>query len=209
MCSGSESQCTLFSRLVDSHRSLWWNCNSRCSCRNWLWHPLESWPMGSTLLSWARPNRVHYYKEAWACRNLFVHWQIWSANASRCFVLSRPYLKYFPGVRLLKNSTSSPIHGGGGGGGPPPQRHPPPRRTAKLPPPVLETVYKVQLLNRVTLLNIELGKVVTFSLSWCMPLEWLRCKENICNLSIHISNRVHLFFLATILGIFTHLYYFR
>lgn len=56
----------------------------------------------------------------------------------------RPYLKYFPGVRLLKNSTSSPI----GGGGPPPQRHPPPRRTAKLPPPILDTVYKVQALNR-------------------------------------------------------------
>lgn len=58
MCSGSESRCTLFGRLVDYHRSLWWNCNSRCSCRNWLRHPCQ---MGTTLL-WHWDN---YYKEAW------------------------------------------------------------------------------------------------------------------------------------------------
>lgn len=57
----------------------------------------------------------------------------------------RPYLKYFPGVRLLKNSTS-PIHGGG----PPPRKNDfaPPRRTAKLPPPILEKVYKFTALDR-------------------------------------------------------------
>ena len=65
-------------------------------------------------------------------------------------VLSRPYLKYFPGVRLLKNSTS-PMHGAG------PGRNfaaPPRRTTAKLPPPILEKVYKFTALDRVTLLNM-------------------------------------------------------
>lgn len=101
------------------------------------------------------------------------------------FVLSRPYLKYFPGVRLLKNSTS-PIHGAG----PPPRKNDfaPPRRTAKLPPPILEKVYKFTALDRVTLLN------------------GCDAKDRTCNLSTHISNRIHLFFSATILGIFTDLY---
>lgn len=86
-----------------------------------------------------RPGRVGICPTDLKCRSLKMLCR---------FVLSRPYLKYFPGVRLLKNSTS-PIHGGG------PPRHAPPRRTAKLPPPIVEKVYKFVALDRVTLLNVE------------------------------------------------------
>ena len=179
MCSGSESRCTLFSRLVDYHRSLWWNCNSRCSCRNWLRHPCQ---MGTTLL-WHWDN---YYKEAWDLFKTICLSDRFEVpkprNVSLCPV--KALLEVLSGSALVEelnvphawcwSSTQF-------------------CRTAK------KDYRKIATTNTGESLQIYGTGSSNFA-------EWLRCKDRTCNLSIHISNRIHLFFSATILGIFTDLY---